>query len=117
MFDQQPQQPLDYPEQHKDDESEPPMQQDTAEESDDTGTAVVEHPSEWDPAAVSIQAAWRGYSARKAYEEERVTRQWAAVKVQSFFRVRRARRLFNKQMRYAWGATTHKRHDRPVFIG
>ncbi|CAM9337704.1 unnamed protein product [Ectocarpus fasciculatus] len=97
---QQPQQPLDYPEQHKDDESEPPMPQETAEESDNTGTAVVEHPPEWDPAAVSIQAAWRGYSARKAYEEERVTRQWAAVKVQSFFRVRRARRLFNKQMRY-----------------
>ncbi|CAM9116310.1 unnamed protein product [Ectocarpus sp. 4 AP-2014] len=99
-LEQQPQEPHDYPEQHKDDESEPPMQRETAEERDDTGTAVVEHPQEWNPAAVSIQAAWRGYSARKAYEEERVTRQWAAVKVQSFFRARRARRLFNKQMRY-----------------
>ncbi|CAN0529427.1 unnamed protein product, partial [Ectocarpus sp. 12 AP-2014] len=41
---EQPQEPFDYPEQHKDDESEPPMQQETAEESDETGTAAVEHP-------------------------------------------------------------------------
>lgn len=60
---------------------------------------AVEYPPGAGAAAVAIQAAWRGFFARKAYEEERVTRQWAAVKVQSFFRARRARRFFAKHMR------------------
>lgn len=46
-----------------------------------------------------IQAAWRGFSARKNYEEIRVTRQWAAVKLQSAFRGRKAARVFSKRMR------------------
>lgn len=70
------------------------------ESTEETTVAVeTEYPPEFGPAAVLIQAAWRGFSARKAYEEEQVTRQWAAVKVQSFFRARRARRAFSKNMR------------------
>eukprot|EP00903_Cladosiphon_okamuranus_P009107 g8702.t2 len=66
----------------------------------ETAVVVVEYPPEAGVTVVAIQAAWRGFFARKAYEEERVTRQWAAVKVQSFFRARRARRFFAKHMRY-----------------
>lgn len=82
----------------------------TAETKD--AEVVVDYPPEAGAAAVAIQTAWRGFSARKAYEEEVVTRQWAAVKVQSFFRSRRARRVFAKHMRWVdgWvgeGGTAH----------
>lgn len=74
-----------------------------AAETDDAAAVVHDYPPEADAAAVAIQSAWRGFSARKAYEEERVTRQWAAVKVQSFFRSRKARRVFAKHMRWVDG--------------
>lgn len=60
---------------------------------------VVEISPEFISSAVMIQAAWRGFFAKKAYEEIRVTRQWAAVKVQSAFRGRKAARAFSKHMR------------------
>lgn len=66
----------------------------------ETVDAAIKYPPEAGAAVVAIQAVWRGFFARKAYEEERVTRQWAAVKVQSFFRARKARRFFAKRMRW-----------------
>lgn len=84
------------------------MDSDSVKQAEEDTTAVaaaatiVDHhfPPECSPAAVVIQAAWRGFALRKRYDEERTTRQWAAVKVQSFFRARKARRKFSKHVRY-----------------
>ena len=63
-------------------------------------TAVeVEYPPEMNPAAVVIQTTWRGFMTRKRYVEEKTTRQWVAIKVQSLFRAIKARRVFAKHAR------------------
>lgn len=69
----------------------------------DDSLVVEDYPLEHHAAAVMLSAMWRGFSARKEYEEKIVTRQWAAVKVQSFFRARKARTVFAKRMRYVFG--------------
>lgn len=61
---------------------------------------TVEYPPEFEPAAVVVETFWRGFAARMQYEEIRTTRQWAAVKLQSSYRARKARRVFSKHMRY-----------------
>ena len=62
---------------------------------------IVDYPEEWGAAAVIVQTAWRGLAARNRYDAERANRQWAAVKVQAFFRARKARKVFAKHMRCA----------------
>lgn len=60
---------------------------------------AIEFPSEYGPASTAVQAVWRGFLARRRYEESRTARQWATVKVQSLFRSRKAMSVFAKHMR------------------
>lgn len=60
---------------------------------------VVDYPPVYRQAAVVIQAIWRGFSARRRYEEEKVTRHWVVVRLQSLFWGRRARRAYATRLR------------------
>lgn len=76
-------------------------QQHVAETAPDTmAIERAQYPPGFDPAAVVVQASWRGFAARKKYEEIQTTRQWAAVKLQSYFRGRQARRVYSRRIRY-----------------
>lgn len=57
------------------------------------------HPAESTRAAVTLQAAFRGFLARKQYDMVRTTRLWAAVKVQSAFRAKKAKGRLAKLVR------------------
>lgn len=68
-------------------------------DSEVVNTAGIEYLPESGPAAVAIQAVWRGFIAKRRYVEETTTRQWVVVKVQSLFRARKARKIFSKRAR------------------
>ncbi|CAM9103157.1 unnamed protein product, partial [Choristocarpus tenellus] len=57
-------------------------------------------PLEYIAAVACVQTVWRGWVARKDYGEKLILQEWAAVKIQSLFRARIARRIMSQKIRH-----------------